>query len=77
MDHCKDFIRAEFPAIDIEMFQYIEGKIISSGTYSLIVYLCNLSQTFKCSLRAKSLNAYDTITIMVLYMYIFVCVSWF
>lgn len=28
MDHCKDFIRAEFPSIDIEMFQYIEGKII-------------------------------------------------
>lgn len=27
MDHCKDFIKAEFPSIDIEMFQYIEGKI--------------------------------------------------
>lgn len=28
MDHCKDFIKSEFPSIDIEMFQYIEGKIV-------------------------------------------------
>ncbi|XP_050434741.1 ATP-binding cassette sub-family F member 3 [Adelges cooleyi] len=27
MDHCKDFIKAEFPCIDIEMFQYIEGVL--------------------------------------------------
>ncbi|XP_025419285.1 ATP-binding cassette sub-family F member 3 [Sipha flava] len=27
MDHCKDFIKAEFPSIDIEMFQYIEGVL--------------------------------------------------
>lgn len=30
MDHCKKFIKAEFPLIDIEMFQYIEGKIEDS-----------------------------------------------
>jgi len=27
MNHCKDFIKSEFPAIDIEMFQYIEGVL--------------------------------------------------
>lgn len=27
MDHCKAFIKTEFPSIDIEMFQYIEGVL--------------------------------------------------
>lgn len=26
MDLCKSYIKSEFPSIDIEMFQYIEGK---------------------------------------------------
>ncbi|VVC28242.1 ABC transporter-like,P-loop containing nucleoside triphosphate hydrolase,AAA+ ATPase domain,ABC- [Cinara cedri] len=27
MDHCKNFIKSEFPLIDIEMFQYIQGVL--------------------------------------------------
>ncbi|XP_050543733.1 ATP-binding cassette sub-family F member 3 [Daktulosphaira vitifoliae] len=27
MDHCKDFIKSEFPCIDVEMSQYIEGVL--------------------------------------------------
>jgi len=51
MDHCKDFIKTEFPSIDIEMFQYIEGKILVTCacticlkycTYNFIVSLYNL-----------------------------------
>jgi len=33
MDHCKDFIKTEFPSIDIEMFQYIEGNILVTCAY--------------------------------------------
>jgi len=34
MDHCKDFIKTEFPSIDIEMFQYIEGNILRTCVHT-------------------------------------------
>lgn len=43
MDHCKSFIKAEFPSIDIEMFQYIEGK-----AYARLVLAVNRYSSFHC-----------------------------
>lgn len=40
MDHCKDFIKTEFPSIDIEMFQYIEGNILVTCTYTICLKYC-------------------------------------